>query len=92
MYAVHDSRMCDGRQYQPRDLASRLRSSKYLLCNSKHSRLDNQIMYEVVDEMTAYFINIQFIPYFNISEFPRENLRFQSLLWRECEMSTNPAP
>lgn len=71
MYAAHDSRMCDGRQYQPRAFASRLWSSKYLLCNSKHARLDHQIMYKAVDEMTAYFINIQFILYFNIGEFLR---------------------
>lgn len=60
MYAVHDLAW-DGRQYQPRDFASRLRSSKYLLCNSKHSRLDHHIMYTAAEEMTAHFINMRFI-------------------------------
>lgn len=91
MYAVHDLAW-DGRQYQPRDFASRLRSSKYLLCNSKHSRWDHQIMYTAAEEMTAHFINMRFILFYNISKFPRENLRFQSLSQRECEWSTNPDP
>lgn len=79
-------------QYQPRHFASRLRYSKYLLCNSKHSRLDHQIMYTAAEEMTAHFINTRFILYYNISKFPRENLRFQTLSQRKCELSTDPDP
>lgn len=90
MYSVHDLAW-DGRQYQPRDFASRLRSSKYLLCNSKHCRLDHQIMYTAAEEMIDHFINMRFILYYNIKNFLRE-LRFQLLSQRKSELSTNPDP